>query len=246
MTCGPGSRELETIILKALAKAPEERYGTAQELADDLRRYLEDRPILARRPTLRERTAKWLRRHRGVAVSAVAVLVLAVVGLAVSTVLVAREQARTNAALKAEADQRARAEANFKRASEVLHYLAEVGELDMAEKPEMQDVRRTILEAVCAYYQEFIDQHPDDPSIVKELAESHMHVAGILTEIGSQTEALAAAERARQAQERLSPRDPAAPEWTAASPPSTRTWVSRRENVEAFLLTRNPSSMSSS
>ena len=39
-------------------------YETAQELADDLRRFLEHRPIKARRPTLAERAAKWARRHR--------------------------------------------------------------------------------------------------------------------------------------------------------------------------------------
>ncbi len=44
--------ELETIVLKAVAKNPAERLATAQELADDLRRFLDDRPIHARRPTL--------------------------------------------------------------------------------------------------------------------------------------------------------------------------------------------------
>ena len=229
-------RELETIVLKSLAKTPEERYGTAQELADDLRRFLEDRPILARRPTWPERTAKWLRRHRGIAVSVVAILVLAVVGLTVSTIMIAQEQARTHAALQAEADQRARAEANFKRAREVLDYLAEVGKVDMAGMPEAQEVRRKLLEAACNYYQEFIDQHPDDPSIAKELAESHVRMAGILSEIGSQAEALAAAERARQAQERLSPRHPAVPDLQRELSSVYQNLGSRRGNVQGFLL----------
>jgi serine/threonine protein kinase len=80
--------ELETIVLKAMAKNPEERYLTAHELADDLRRFLEDKPIRARRPSLRQRAAKWARRHKTVVQAALVVLLLAVAGLAVSTVLI--------------------------------------------------------------------------------------------------------------------------------------------------------------
>src|SRR5213079_3448616 len=56
--------ELETIVLKAMEKNPAERYTTAQELADDLRRWLSDQPIQARRPSLVQRARKWARRHR--------------------------------------------------------------------------------------------------------------------------------------------------------------------------------------
>jgi serine/threonine protein kinase len=54
--------ELETIVLKAMAKNAEERYATAQELADDLRRFQEDKPIKAKRPALAMRFRKWARR----------------------------------------------------------------------------------------------------------------------------------------------------------------------------------------
>jgi WD40 repeat protein/serine/threonine protein kinase len=82
--------ELETIVLKAIGKSPEERYPTAQELADDLRRFLEDKPIKAKRPSLRQRTAKWARRHKTVVRAAVVVLFLAVAGLAAGALLIWR------------------------------------------------------------------------------------------------------------------------------------------------------------
>src|SRR5262249_47662669 len=82
--------ELQTIVLKAMAKSSEERYATAQELADDLRRYLEDKPIRAKRPSLRQRAVKWARRHKTVVRAALIVLILAVVGLGASAVLIWR------------------------------------------------------------------------------------------------------------------------------------------------------------
>jgi tetratricopeptide (TPR) repeat protein len=69
--------ELETIVLKALAKNPAERYATAQELADDLDRFLKDEPIRARRPTLVQRVRRWGRRHRPAVRALVAVLLMA-------------------------------------------------------------------------------------------------------------------------------------------------------------------------
>ena len=59
--------DLETIVLKALAKEPAERYATAREFADDLEgSCLEDRPVKARRPSLLQRLRKWCRRHQRV------------------------------------------------------------------------------------------------------------------------------------------------------------------------------------
>jgi hypothetical protein len=69
--------ELETIVLKALEKNPQDRYGTAQELADDLRRWLEDRPIRARRPSWRQVAGRWARRHKPVVWAAAVVLLMA-------------------------------------------------------------------------------------------------------------------------------------------------------------------------
>jgi serine/threonine protein kinase/WD40 repeat protein len=74
-------RDLETIVLKAIAPEPARRYQTAADLADDLHRFLADRPIRARRTSLTERVVRWCRRNPVVAsLSAVVAVLLAALG----------------------------------------------------------------------------------------------------------------------------------------------------------------------
>jgi serine/threonine protein kinase/Flp pilus assembly protein TadD len=77
--------ELETIVLKAMEKNPKDRYATAQELADDLERFVKDEPIRARRPSLGQRARKWARRHRA-GVTAAALCLLAILLTVVGSV----------------------------------------------------------------------------------------------------------------------------------------------------------------
>ena len=87
---------LSAVIHRALAREPGDRYPTAAALAADLRRFLEDRPIEARRPAPWRLAAQWARRHRAAVwsagLAAAAVLVVAVVALAVSNWRIGQEQ----------------------------------------------------------------------------------------------------------------------------------------------------------
>jgi serine/threonine protein kinase/WD40 repeat protein len=74
--------DLETIVLKAITQEPAQRYQTANDLAEDLRRFLAHRPILARRTSLAERCWRWCRRNPVVAgLSAVVTVLLVVLGI---------------------------------------------------------------------------------------------------------------------------------------------------------------------
>ena len=89
--------DLDTIVLKALHKDPRQRYGSVEQLADDLRRYMAGQPVLARKDTLPHRARKFVRRHwRGV--GAAVLLVLSLAGGLAGTLTKGREaraEART-------------------------------------------------------------------------------------------------------------------------------------------------------
>jgi len=97
------SGDLDTIVLKALAKEPGRRYGSVEQLAEDVRRHLDGRPVLARRDSIGYRTSKFVRRHR-LAVGAVALLAVSLVAGVAATAwqasVAARERDRAQDALR--------------------------------------------------------------------------------------------------------------------------------------------------
>jgi serine/threonine protein kinase/tetratricopeptide (TPR) repeat protein len=158
--------DLETIIMKATAKEPHSRYATAGALADDLRRFVEDHPIQARRPTLAQRAARWSRRHywlvsRGIAASFALLSITALVIF--------------NAHLR-EVRQRQRAEQNLVTAMEVLDtvYLEYAGEgyLKAAfagDRPqpaeEITPKTKEFLEQALRFYAQFASANRDEPPL---------------------------------------------------------------------------------
>src|SRR5262249_2943165 len=162
-----------------LEKEPGRRYADCRALADDLQRFLEDEPILARRPSRRERLWRWCRHHPGVA-GLTAALFLTLVGVTAASLGAAahfdslargeaeaaakeREATGEQSRLRKEAEQalqeakaqRARAEANFARARAVVNdYFTRVSESQLLQVPGMQPLRAELLASARKFYED--------------------------------------------------------------------------------------------
>lgn len=175
--------ELETIVMKAMAKDPADRYSTAGEMEADLRRYLEERPILARRPTWVDQGRKWLRRHPSVVAAGVMLLVSGVVGLGIMTELIRREHAATKVAYQRESQRTKEAEARFKLARRAADEMIRLAEEELTDNPFQESLRKRLLESALEYYQEFIASHDEQPDVQTELGVTRDRVKQILDDL---------------------------------------------------------------
>jgi tetratricopeptide (TPR) repeat protein/tRNA A-37 threonylcarbamoyl transferase component Bud32 len=194
-------KDLETICLKCLQKERTRRYASAQELADELGRFLRGEPIRARPISQAERLWRLCRRNP-VTASAIALAVLLLLGtLGVVTV----SNIRISAAL-------AESESSFRDAVQVVDdLLTRVSEDVLLTQPGMQPLRKELLEKALGYYQRFVERRGNDPRVQDELANAFYRVGVITEALRSPQEALASYEAARDRQERLVRQRPANP-----------------------------------
>lgn len=183
------SRDLETVVLKALATEREERYFTAAELAADLRRVLAGEPTVARPPSAIDRAGRWAQRHRKAVAGAMLAGMLLLVGLAVSLAFIQRERVATQRNFE-------RAERNFHQAQKAVDQLGTQLANRLAEVPGAEAVRRDLLEQTGDYYRQFISQAGDDPALQLELALTYSKLGGVHRQLGGTDEAIAAARQA--------------------------------------------------
>ncbi len=113
-------KDLATIVSKAISKDPSDRYRTAQELAEDLKCFLADRPIQAKRPTLWELVGKWMHRNTAAVGFWILLFTIATVGLSISTLMISREQVRTQDALNTANENHKETERQRRRAEEAM------------------------------------------------------------------------------------------------------------------------------
>jgi tetratricopeptide (TPR) repeat protein len=175
-------RDLETICLKCLRKESARRYGSAADLGDDLRRFRNGEPIRARQVGVGERTWKWVRRRPVVASLAACSLATVVALLLVGLVYHLRLQRALNATER----QRARAEDHYQKMLDAVDaMLSEVGDEDLADVPEMEEERASLLEKALRFYENLLHEKDDpDPAIRRETARAFWRTARISSLLG--------------------------------------------------------------
>ncbi|MDO4569624.1 MAG: serine/threonine-protein kinase [Planctomycetia bacterium] len=157
--------DLETIILKCISKSPVDRYETAGELAQDLHRFLEDRPILAKRPGIGDIVFRWLRRHPWVLAAAFLALGVTCAAMGLNHYMISIEKEKTQLALS-------EAQARFQKAREAADSLIRIAEegLEENDAPATRKMRQKLLDTALILYQDFLTMDALDAETENQLA----------------------------------------------------------------------------
>jgi serine/threonine protein kinase/Tfp pilus assembly protein PilF len=149
--------DLDNIVIMAMRKEPERRYGSSQQMAADIQRYLEGKPVIARRDTMSYRSAKFVRRH-WLAVTAAASVIFLILAFATTTYI---QSVRIAAERDRAAEQRAVAERERTRAEEVSSFLVNLFKLsDPQENRGNQVTARELLDSGAKRLQAELQDQP--------------------------------------------------------------------------------------
>jgi eukaryotic-like serine/threonine-protein kinase len=160
--------DLDNILLKALRKEPARRYVSVEQFAEDVRRHLDGMPVLARKDTIRYRTAKFIKRHR-IGVAAAVLLAATLVGGIVATswqAHIARQQ-------------RHRAEQRFNDVRQLANALIFDVDGAIADLPGSTSARQLLVKNAVQYLDRLAGEAKDDQSLQRELATAYTKLADV-------------------------------------------------------------------
>ena len=173
--------DLDWIVMKCLEKDRTRRYETANGLAADLKRHLNNEPVVARPPSQLYRLQKMVGRHKltfGMMLVVMLALLLGVIG---TTIGFQRSEKQRQLA---EASQR-RARENFDQARAAVGDLLAVADDDLWEVPGMQPLRVKLMRAALDRYQHFLEQPSADPVLRAELGRLYLRYGFNSKEVGA-------------------------------------------------------------
>jgi serine/threonine protein kinase/tetratricopeptide (TPR) repeat protein len=192
--------DLDWIVMKAVEKDRNRRYESANSLARDVERYLQGDAVDACPPSVTYRLSKVLRRHKPALLTALIVAVALVTGTVVSTWQAIRaNQAEALASRRAEAERRAHQASDAARQEAETHLatarqavdrlLTRVAEQRLLHVPQMELLRRQLLEDALEFYRGFLTLRRDDPDIRKGTGSAYLRYGTICHLLGRFEEA---------------------------------------------------------
>lgn len=194
-------RDLETITLKCLAKDPQSRFATCQQLSEELQRWQRGEPILTRPVGKVQCAWRWCRRKPTVASLLTTAASLLIALLVVGTI----GYLETSRALRLARERELRLHGAV---DEFLIAVSESPEL-LKGTPGTQQLRKTLLALAGAYYEDFVNEHKEDETLRFELAGARLRLGRISSETGDSIKAIEEYERALVIAERLARENPA-------------------------------------
>ena len=160
--------DLDNILLKALRKEPERRYSSVEQLAEDIRRHLEGRPVAARKDTIRYRTMKFAQRHK-LGVGAVSLATLSLIAGIVATSWQAH-------IAKIE---RAKAERHFNEVRHLTNALIFDMEGAISELPKSTAARKLLLDNALKYLDSLAQESKGNQELQRELASAYKKLGDV-------------------------------------------------------------------
>ncbi len=160
--------DLDNIVMKALKKEPERRYISVEQFSEDIRRYLEGLPVLARADTFGYRASKFIVRNR-IAVAAVVIVFLSLTVGIVTTITQARRAER----------ERARAEKRFNDVRKLANSFLDEISPAIENLPGSTPARELVVKRALEYLDSLAQESSNDPTLQKELAEAYEKVGDV-------------------------------------------------------------------
>jgi serine/threonine protein kinase len=167
--------DLDNIVLMALRKEPSRRYPTVDQLAGDIRRHLDNVPVLARKDTVGYRASKFIRRHKAGVAASIFMLatILAGSGIALREAHIARRQAEIAR------DQRARAERRFNDVRKLANSMVFEIHDSIRNLPGAMPARKLLATRALEYLDSLSQEAGGDLSLQRELAAAYDRIGDL-------------------------------------------------------------------
>jgi non-specific serine/threonine protein kinase/serine/threonine-protein kinase len=203
--------DLDNIVLMALRKEPQRRYSSIEQFAEDIRRHLENLPVIARKDTASYRASKFITRHKAgvAATAAVAVILIAALLVTLREARIARQQAELARS------QHIRAERRFNDVRALANSLMFEIHDSIRDLPGSTPARKLLVDRALQYLDSLSAEGGNDPSLMRELASAYERVGDVQgfsyrSNLGDTTSAMRSYQKAlaiREALAKATPKD---------------------------------------